>query len=293
VPVGAFTVPLPDGRLLEGWASGERGQPAVLFHVGTPSAGMPFAPLVAAAQQRGFRFVTYSRPGYAGSTRRNGRSVADCADDVAALLDARSLDRVAVVGWSGGGPHALACAALLPDRVSAAVTLAGVAPWDAEGLAWLDGMAEENLEEFAAAVEGEDALLGFLEPLVSTRMEVTAESLAAGLGGLLTDVDRAAFTGELAEFLAETNRAAISTGPWGWVDDDLAFARDWGFELAEIGVPVAIWHGRHDAMVPTAHGEWLTRHVPGARSRILDEEGHLSLVLRFGAVLDDLHADAA
>lgn len=293
VPEGAFTVNLPDGRRLEGWASGESGQPAVLLHVGTPSAGTPFAPLVDAARARGIGFVTYSRPGYAGSTRLEGRSVADCARDVAALLDARSLERATMVGWSGGGPHALACAALLPGRVSAAATLAGVAPWDAEGLAWLEGMAEENLEEFAAAVEGEDALLRFLEPIVAGRVDVPADSLAAGLGGLLTDVDRAAFTGELAEFLAETNRAAISAGPWGWLDDDLAFARDWGFELAEIGVPVTIWHGRQDAMVPTAHGEWLAQHIPGARRRILDDEGHLSLVLRFDAILDDLHANVA
>jgi len=292
VPEGTFTVDLPDGRLLEGWASAESGRPAVLFHVGTPSAGTPFAPLVDAAQARGYGFVTYSRPGYAGSTRLEGRSVADCARDVATLLDARSLERVAMVGWSGGGPHALACAALLPDRVSAAATLAGVAPWDAEGLVWLDGMADENLEEFAAAVDGEDALLRFLERIVGDRVDVTAESLAAGLGGLLTDVDRAAFTGEFAEFLAETNRAAISTGPWGWLDDDLAFARDWGFALADIGVPVTVWHGGHDAMVPTPHGEWLARHIPGARRRIFGDEGHLSLVLRFDAILDDLLASS-
>jgi pimeloyl-ACP methyl ester carboxylesterase len=292
VPEGAFTVDLPDGRVLEGWATGESSQPTVLFHVGTPAAGTPFAPLVEAARARGYGFVTYSRPGYAGSTRLEGRSVADCARDVAALLDARSLEHVTVVGWSGGGPHALACGALLPDRVSAAATLAGVAPWDAEGLGWLEGMAAENVEEFTAAFEGEDALLRFLEPIVADRVDVTAESLAAGLGGLLTDVDRAAFTGEFAQFLAETNRAATSTGPWGWLDDDLAFARDWGFALADIRVPVTVWHGRHDAMVPTQHGEWLAGHVPGAHRRILDDAGHLSLVLRFDAILDDLHGHA-
>jgi pimeloyl-ACP methyl ester carboxylesterase len=249
---------------------------------------VPFAPLVDETLARGRRFVTYSRPGYAGSTRLEGRSVGDCAGDVSALLDARALERVHIVGWSGGGPHVLACAALLPDRVEAAATLAGVAPWEADGLAWLDGMAEENLDEFGAAVEGEDALLRFLEPLVADRVDVTAETVAAGLGGLLTDVDRAALTGEFAEFLAETTRAAVSGGPWGWLDDDLAFARDWGFALDEIDVPVTVWHGRHDAMVPTAHGEWLVEHLPRARRRILDDAGHLSLVLRFDAVLDDL-----
>ena len=284
-------VDLPDGRRLEGWAAGETTAPGVLFHVGTPATGTPFAPVVDATLARGCRFVTYSRPGYAGSTRLEGRSVADCAADVAALLDALSLDRVFTIGWSGGGPHALACAALLPDRVTAAATLAGVAPWDAEGLAWLDGMAEENLEEFGATVEGPGVLLRFLEPLVADRVAVTAETVAHGLGGLLTDVDRAALTGEFAEFLAETNRAAISSGPWGWLDDDLAFARDWGFALDETDTPVTVWHGRHDAMVPTAHGEWLADRIPGARRRILDDEGHLSLVLRFGTILDELLAE--
>lgn len=290
VAAGAFTIDLADGRRLEGWEAGEPRAPGLLFHFGTPSAGIPFAPLVDETLARGLRFVTYSRPGYAGSTRLPGRSVADCASDVVALLDSRGLDRVHAVGWSGGVPHTLACAALLPERVASAATLAGVAPWGADGLAWFEGMAEENLDEFGAAVDGPDALRRFLEPIAADRVDVTADTMAEGLGGLLTDVDRAALTGPFAEFLAEVMRAAVSSGPWGWIDDDLAFARDWGFDLARIVVPVTVWHGRHDAMVPTTHGEWLAAHVPGARRRILEDEGHLSLVLRFGTVLDELLA---
>jgi len=293
VAAGAFTIDLPGGRRIEGWEAGDAGAPGVLFHFGTPSAGLPFAPLVDATLARGRRFVTYSRPGYAGSTRREGRTVADCASDVLALLDGRGLDAVHVVGWSGGGPHALACAALLPGRVAGAATLAGVAPWGAEGLAWLDGMAEENLDEFGAAVAGPDALRRFLEPIAADRVSVASDEVAEGLGGLLTDVDRAALTGPFAEFLAEAMRAAVSSGPWGWIDDDLAFARDWGFGLDGIGVPVTVWHGRHDAMVPTTHGEWLAEHIPGARRQILESEGHLSLVVHFDAILDELLADGA
>lgn len=290
---GAFSIELADGRLLEGWDAGEPGAPGLLFHFGTPSAGIPYAPLVDETLARGCRFVTYSRPGYAGSTRLEGRSVADCATDVEALLVHRGLDRVHVVGWSGGGPHALACAALLPDRVAGAATLAGVAPWSADGLAWLDGMAEENLDEFAAAVEGVETLRGFIEPIAADRVDVAADEMVAGLGGLLTDVDRAALTGQFAEFLAEATRAAVSSGPWGWIDDDLAFAGDWGFAPDEICVPVTVWHGRHDAMVPTTHGEWLAERIPGARRRILEDEGHVSLVLRFDAILDELLAESA
>ena len=288
-----FAVDLADGRRVEGWTAGETGAPAVVLHMGTPSAGVPFAPIVDATTARGARFVTYSRPGYAGSTRHEGRSVVDCAADTAAILEHLSVTRAHTVGWSGGGPHALACAARLPDLVRSAATLAGVAPWDADGLAWLDGMAQENLDEFGAALEGAEALLGFLGPIVAARVDVTAETVAAGLGGLLTDVDAAALTGEFADFLARTERAAVSSGPWGWLDDDLAFARDWGFALEEVTIPVTGWQGLHDAMVPPAHGEWLAEHVPGARRRILPDEGHLSLVARFDDVLDDLLADGA
>lgn len=289
---GPFTVALADGRRLEGWSAGEAGE-AVLFHVGTPSAGIPYEPLFAEVVRRGCRFVTYSRPGYAGSTRREGRRVADCVHDVAAIAATLPLERIHAVGWSGGGPHALACAARLPGRVVSAATLGGVAPWDAEGLDWLAGMAEENLEELgAAARDGPDALRRFLEPLARARVDATADRMVGNLGGLLTDVDRAALTGAFAEYLAETDRTAVSTGLWGWYDDDLAFVRDWGFSLAEIDVPVTVWHGRHDAMVPPAHGDWLAGHVAGARQRLLEDEGHLSLVLRFGEVLDDLLAAA-
>jgi pimeloyl-ACP methyl ester carboxylesterase len=258
--------------------------------MGTPSAGIPFEPVVAEVARRGLRFVTYSRPGYAGSTRREGRTVADCAEDVAAIANALGLERIHVVGWSGGGPHALACAALLPDRVAGAATLDGVAPGAADGLDWLAGMARENLDEFGAAREGPDALRRFLEPRARPRVDVTGERLAAELGGLLTEVDRQALAGPFADFLAATDRAAVSTGVWGWLDDDLAFARDWGFALADVDVPVHVWHGRHDVMVPPAHGLWLADNVPGAELRLLEDEGHLSLVGRFDMVVEELLA---
>ena len=137
-------------------------------------------------------------------------------------------------------------------------------------------MAEENHEEFGAALDGDEALSRFLEPFAGELAAVTSDTVAEMLGGLVTDVDRAALTGEFAEYQAASLRTAVSSGTWGWHDDDLAFTRPWGFVLDEITVPVSVWQGRQDAMVPYAHGEWLAAHIAGARPRLFEDEGHLS-----------------
>ncbi len=265
----------PDGRVL-------------VFHVGTPNAPEAFPLLTDALDERGWQLVAYARPGYAGSARREGRSVADAAADTAAVLDELGLDRFVTIGWSGGGPHALACAALLPDRCDAAASLAGVAPFDAEGLDFLAGMGPENVEEFGAAARSRDELEAFLERFADGLSTVTGEQVGASLGDLVDDVDRRALTGELAETMARMFRRALSTGIAGWLDDDLAFVKPWGFDLAEIAVPVSIWQGAHDGMVPFAHGEWLAAHVPGARVHLYDDEGHISLVQQLPRILDEL-----
>jgi pimeloyl-ACP methyl ester carboxylesterase len=289
-----FALTLDDGRRLEGWASSGPGTEALLLHVGTPMAGLPHAPFVSAATGRGLRFVTYSRPGYGTSTPLTGRVVADCVADVTAVAAEFGLGRLHVVGWSGGGPHALASAALAPELVASAATLAGVAPWAAPGLEWLDGMADENVEEFGAARRGVESLTAFLEEAVAALRHQTGRTLAEALGGLVTEIDRRALAGSggLADHLADSTRHAVSEGIAGWRDDDLAFARDWGFPLGAIRVPVTVWQGRRDAMVPYAHGDWLARHVPGARARLFEDEGHISLVDRFDEVVDDLVASA-
>jgi pimeloyl-ACP methyl ester carboxylesterase len=292
VDVAAVTVRVPDGRSLAVRAAGPPSRTGVAFLTGTPSGGLPFAPLAAAATARGLRLVTYSRPGYGDSTRRPGRSVADCAGDVAAIADALGLERLLAVGWSGGGPHALACAALLPGLVAAAATLASVAPHDADGLDWSAGMGPENVEEFTLAAAGETAVRPFLDAHAAGLAAVTGPEVADALGGLVSEVDRDALTGALAEHLAAELREAVRAGVDGWLDDDLAFLRDWGFPLDPLPTPVAIWQGANDLMVPLAHGEWLAARVGGARARLLAGEGHISLVRRFDDVLDDLGAVA-
>ena len=283
-------VDAPGGRTLQVWASGPDEGDVVIGHHGTPSSGLPFAPSVREAAERGLRLVTYSRPGYASSTRDEGRSVADCAADVAAIADALGADTFMTFGGSGGGPHALACAALLPGRVSSAASIAGVVPWGAEGIDFLDGMGRDNHVEFGAAVAGPDALRSWMDEHAADTAEVTsAEHLLKAFGDLVSDVDRDALSGEFAEHMLANERLALAGGYWGWFDDDLAFTLDWGFDPAGITAPVSIWQGRQDRFVPYTHGEWLAAHVSGARAHLFAEHGHLSLELAsFGQILDDL-----
>jgi pimeloyl-ACP methyl ester carboxylesterase len=263
------------------------GAPLV-YHHGTPGAALPPPALVDAATARGLRVLAYARPGYQGSTPGPGRQVADAATDTAALLDALGAGTFYTLGWSGGGPHALACAALLPDRCLGAASVAGVAPYRVDGLDWLAGMGADNVEEFGLTLRDEPDLTRYLEEQASGLAAIEAGEVAAALGDLVSDVDRALIASGIADYLAATFRAGVSTGVAGWRDDDHAFVRDWGFPLAA-RCPVSIWQGAHDRMVPYAHGQWLVAHWARARSRLLPGQGHLSLpVSGFADVLDDL-----
>lgn len=280
---------LTDGRTLEVHVDGAVGGIPVVFHHGTPGDGTAYQPFVALAAERGLRLVTYARPGYGRSTRNPERSVASVAPDIAELLDQLGAPRCYTIGWSGGGPHALATAALLPGRVIAAATVAGVAPHEANGLDWMAGMGTENVIEFRAAQGGPAALQAFLEHEGSWVASITPEQVAAGFGDLISEVDRASLSGEFASWMAGTLRRAISGGIWGWLDDDLAFVRPWGFDIGALSRPVAIWQGAQDRMVPFAHGEWLAAHAGSATAHLLPEHGHLSLAVgSMAGILDDL-----
>jgi pimeloyl-ACP methyl ester carboxylesterase len=286
-----ITVPAAGGRVLEVLVAGPDDALPLVFHTGTPSGLIGYPPLADAASARGLRTVLYSRPGYGGSTPQPGRLVADAADDVDKILERIGADEFVTAGWSGGGPHALACAARLPVRCLAAATIAGVAPSDSPGLDWMAGMAEENHEEFGAALAGEANLTGFLYAGAAALGGISPAEVADGLGGLVSEADKAAITGEFADYLAASLRAAVVAGIDGWRDDDLAFTRDWGISLEALGhaTPVAIWQGDQDRMVPSAHGAWLAANIPLARARLRPGEGHLTLMgSRLGEILDDL-----
>jgi len=280
---------LPDGRTLEAVDEGEPGGTLLVFHHGSPGAAVPFEPFDRAAAKRGIRLVTLSRAGFGDSSRQEGRSVADAVADAAALADHLGVERFVTIGWSGGGPHALACAALLPGRGAAAATMAGVAPYDADGLEWTAGMGEDNQIEYPLAARDPEELLRWMDPQVEALSVVRPEEIVAELRSVISPVDEAMVDGELGELLAASFRRAFRNGPWGWYDDDLAFVRPWGFDPSSIAVPVSIWQGREDLMVPFAHGEWLVEHVPTGRSRLRPEHGHLSLAVgAIGEILDDL-----
>ena len=284
------TLQLADGRTLEYQFAGPVDGTPLIVHHGTPSAAILFEPMIASAERHGLRIVMCSRPGYAGSTPQPGRRVASVAADVAAVLDHLGAERFVTAGWSGGGPHALASAALLPGRCLGAATVAGVAPYHAEGLDWLAGMGAENFEEFAATTAGAEPLTAYLNAQVPDLAEVQGEQVAAALGDLVTEVDRNALTHEFADYTAAMFRASVSTGIAGWRDDDLAFVSDWGFDLPAITTPVSVWQGAQDRMVPFAHGQWLAGRVPGAAVHLKPAEGHLSLMLN---LFDDVVADLA
>jgi pimeloyl-ACP methyl ester carboxylesterase len=284
------SITLPDGRTTEFLVAGPADGLPLVLHEGTPCGLVLYPPTVRAAATRGLRVVLAARPGYEGSTPRPGRRVVDVAEDTAAVLDELGADSFVTAGWSGGGPHALACAAALSGRCLAAASIAGVAPYPAPGLDWMAGMGPENVAEFGAALAGEAELTAFLDREAAPIRTVTGPDVAQAFGGLVIEADQAVLTGEFADHIAACLRAALSSGIAGWRDDDLAFTRDWGFSLApDPPLRAAIWQGDQDRMVPFAHGQWLAAAIPGARVHLMPGDGHLSMTISaFDRILDDL-----
>lgn len=279
-------VPAADGRRIVTYAHGEPGRPLVLVHHGTPSSGILTQSWADDAERLGVRLVGYSRPGYDDSTRSAGRTVAAAATDAAAVADAEGAERFVNWGVSGGGPHALACAALLPDRVARTAVVAGVAPYQGEGLDWMAGMGEDNVVEFGAAVQGAEALEPLLEEYAASMTESGVEEMIAAMASLLPAVDIAALRAGLGEHAHDASSVGLGSGVEGWLDDDLAFVEPWGFDLSAIEVPVLLVQGSEDLMVPAAHGEWLGRRVAGAELRRAPGQGHMSLLAHLDAVYD-------
>lgn len=268
----------------------EAGDPAglpVLFHHGTPMAGLLAPWWIDDAEARGLRLIAYDRPGYGLSTSHPDRTVGDAAADASAIADALGIELFATWGLSGGGPHALACAALAGDRVIAAASASGVAPFDAKGLDFLAGMGEDNIDEFGAATEGRSSVEPMVKEWAQAMLAADAQSVMAAVESIVSDVDKAELSGELAEFLHACGQVGLGSGVDGWVDDDLAFVKPWGFDVSDIKVPVSIWQGAQDLMVPFSHGHWLAENVNGADTKLIEDFGHFTIP---GSKISDLHA---
>jgi pimeloyl-ACP methyl ester carboxylesterase len=243
---------------------------------GTPGGRIAYWSDPTIYARHGLRRITYDRPGYGESTRLAGRIVADVIPDVLAIADALGIDRFAVTGGSGGGPHALACAALVPDRVLRCLAAVSVAPYDAEGLDWLVGLTTGNVNEFRAAQDGESEI----RQLVEQERATTLERLAAGRADFfgdsyeLSEADKAQMVKHLTR-VADHLTTALAHGVDGWVDDDIAFTKPWGFDVSSIRIPVYLTYGRTDNLVPPAHGDWLAARIPGAEVHVDDEAGHM------------------
>jgi pimeloyl-ACP methyl ester carboxylesterase len=275
-----LTVRAPDGRMLAVQQGGCLTGVAVLVHNGTPNSRLLYPPHVELADRQRIRLVSYDRPGYGGSTRLAGRTVADCVHDVRAIAAAFDLERIAVVGHSGGGPHALACAALLGDLVVAVAVLACEAPRDASDLDLYAGMGEHNADSAQLLERDPVAARAELELQRQQILTASADDAAELLATLLSPVDTVALTRQFVEFGVATAHDGLAPGADGWWDDSVALAGDWGFRLDSITTPVLLRHGRQDRFVPVAHGEWLARHIPGVEAHLTEDDGHLTITQR-------------
>lgn len=258
------------------------GIPVFLLH-GMPGSRSGPRPRESVLYRLGVRLICYDRPGYGESTRHEGRSVADAVGDVRAIADHLKLGTFSVVGRSGGAPCALACAALLGDQVSCVAALVGLAPPDAPGLNWYEGMTDSNTNSYRGVEEDREAIIAAVEQraaLIARDKTVLLNQLRPELTG--PDrwiVNEVAIQGVLSDPHAE----AVRQGPWGWIDDALALRSPWQFDLATIDVPVLIWHGKDDVFSPASHAQWLAEHIRAGR-----DEAQVEIVIKPGAA----HFDA-
>ena len=268
-----------DNRELEILDNGITSDKAIIFHHGTPGHASAWSNWLEDAASRGIRALSYSRAGYGTSDRNFGRSVLSNNTDISLLLDGKNISKFVAIGWSGGGPHALA--GTLDHRNVGVITLAGVGEYGASDLDFLEGMGPENHDEFGAALKGETVLDAWMNANAGSMKNVTGVEIKEAFGGLIGDADKAVIEGDFADQMAATMRSGLAVSFDGWIDDDLAFVRPWGFNLSEISKPVFIWQGDDDFMVPHAHSYWLEKHIPTAKLSFIPGHGHISLIEKY------------
>jgi len=272
-------VETPDGRTLAVEDAGDRAGRPVMVHTGTPGGRRLYGSrMLADAERRQLRLISYDRPGYGRSTPQPGRSMADCTSDVRVICAALGIDRLAMLGTSGGGPHVLACAALLPDLVPAVASLASLAPYDAGGLDWLAGFSQAALDEVRLMLTDQAGACALFEEERDKLLGAPPAQVALDMQARLPGFDLALLTEEMVSV-----QQALGPGIEGSWDDCVAQMTPWGFDVAQISVPVLVLHGGQDRAVPFSHGQWLASHIPGVEAWFFEEEGH---ALREGHIVD-------
>jgi len=270
---------LKSGRELEVLDNGIDSSQAIVFHHGTPASASIWSQWFIHAADKGIRAISYSRAGYGTSDRDYGRSVVSVNRDIAEVLDSKGIEKFVAIGWSGGGPHALANTLL--EKNVGAITLAGVGAYGVDDLDFLEGMGQENHDEFNAALQGEDATQQWFIDNALAFKSVGGVEIREAFGGLVSDADKKSLEGTFADVIATSIRSGVAVSFDGWVDDDVAFTKPWGFELSSITKPVKIWQGDQDLMVPQAHSRWLTKHISTSELTFIPGQGHVTLLVDY------------
>jgi len=272
-------IKVSDNRVLEIFDNAVKSDKAIIFHHGTPSDASAWQSWLDTAATMGIRALSYSRAGYGASDRNLGRTVISNNLDICQILDSQNISDFVSIGWSGGGPHALATTC--EDRNHGAISIAGVGAYGAADLNFLEGMGQENHDEFGAALAGEKKITEWLEKFGSGMRTVSADEIVQAFGGLIGKADTDVLQAGYADEMAATTRSALAISFNGWIDDDLAFVKEWGFNLSDITKPVFLWQGDDDFMVPHAHSYWLEKHIPSAVLRFIPGQGHISIGVKY------------
>jgi pimeloyl-ACP methyl ester carboxylesterase len=274
---------LRDGRELAWRWWGDREGTPVLRLQGTPASRLSRNPDPTIQRDLGVSYLMADRPGYGGSTRKPGRGVADITDDLVALLDDQGLDRVPVMGTSGGGPHALAIAARHPERISAVTVVVGAALLAPDEVDRLVGV---NAEGYAAALKGWQALYDYLVPV---RLRLLSDE---GMQGVLHDApptDRAIMESPSWQRISRANLAeTLRQGAEGWADESLVLNMHWDFDPRDVKPSVTWWHSEDDKNAPLSAARRVAAQLPHVDLRTWRGEGHFASLVHDKEIVQEL-----
>jgi len=271
------SIKLSDGRSIDYLDNGVISKSALILHHGTPTTMTVWGTWLAAAAEKGTRAIAFTRPGYAGSDRKIGYSVLDANDDLEEILEYLDVENFVSIGWSGGGPYALASGLL--KSCTGVQLIAAVSPYDAKDFDWFQDQSPESIEEAKIAVESLENSIIYKEKYYAEIRDLTAEQILVEYAKRSSfntfEDDFRAFAKDLSASLHD----ALESGVAGFADDERAFLRNWGFETKAVPVPVCIWHGLEDLTVSPHMGRWLHANISDSKLELLDGQNHGSIMV--------------